>query len=245
MKKFNYMKIYSSLYFRFGLNEFKLNDVYSKLKKSDVKTPLNIVIQRLCEKGYVERVGRGRYRVIHPVILLLESLGYKWRDKVDIDYRPILEFTVSKIIDHFRERLVSIVLFGSLARGAIKDTSDIDLLIVADEVSENYSERIKEVSNILDEVSEFRYRLWLKKRKYQLIDMIILNREEAGVNHPFYLDMVYDSIIIYDEDSFMLKKIEEVREKLSKIGSKRIELPDGRYYWVLKPDLKWGEIIEL
>ncbi|HIQ13692.1 MAG TPA: nucleotidyltransferase domain-containing protein [Thermoprotei archaeon] len=243
--KFSYVKVYSALLLRFGLEVFDLDKVYSELGWLGVKTPLNIIMQRLCRKGYIERVGRGKYRVVHPTILLLESLGYRWRDRVASEYRPILEYVVSRLIEYFRERLVSIVLYGSLARGEARDTSDIDLLIIAVDIPGNYSERVEQISRILDDVSRFRYRLWMEKRIYPLIDIIILDREEAMVNHPLYLDMVYDAIIIYDRDSFMEKRIEAIRRKLDELGSRRIQLPDGRYYWVLKPDLKWGEVIEL
>jgi len=177
--KFSYVKVYSALLLRFGLEVFDLDKVYSELGWLGVKTPLNIIMQRLCRKGYIERVGRGKYRVVHPTILLLESLGYRWRDRVASEYRPILEYVVSRLIEYFRERLVSIVLYGSLARGEARDTSDIDLLIIAVDIPGNYSERVEQISRILDDVSRFRYRLWMEKRIYPLIDIIILDREEA------------------------------------------------------------------
>lgn len=245
MIEFEYVKLYSWLLFKYGLNEFSIDELYKDAERPDFKTPLNILLQRLYGKGFLERVSRGRYKVVHPYILFLEALGYRWRDGIVKDYRPILEFVVSSIIEHFRERLVSIVLFGSLARGAAKKYSDIDLLVIANGIPSSYSERIKILSNILEGVGEIRYRLWMEKKIYPLVDIILLSREEARLNHPFYLDMVGDAIIIYDRGSFMRNRIDEIRKKLSELGSKRVQLPDGRYYWVLKPSIKRGEVIEL
>ncbi len=44
-------------------------------------------------------------------------------------------------------------------KGDVKDASDTDLFIITDDTSSNYSERIREVSTILDNASEFRYKL--------------------------------------------------------------------------------------
>ena len=243
--EFNYFKLYSLLYFKFGLNEFTLDDISRDFERLGVKTPLGILIQRLYSKGYVERVSRGRYRIILPNVILLEALGFKWRDRINRDYRVILEYVVSRIIDYFREKLISVVLYGSLARGTVKEYSDIDLLVIAEDLPCRYSDRVKMISHILDDVSSIRTKLWIEKKIYPLIDIILLSKNEASIHHPFYLDMIYDAIIIYDKDSFMRSKIEELRRKLSEMGSKRIQLPNGRYYWVLKPSIKWGELIEL
>ena len=245
MIEFGYVKLYSWLYFKYGLKEFYIDELYKNLRELGLKTPLNILLQRLSTKGYIERVSRGRYRVIHPYILFLESLGYRWRDRINKNYRLILEFIISSIIGYFRERLISIVLFGSLARGTTKNYSDIDLLVVAERIPSSYSKRVKILSSILEGVSEIRYRLWMEEKLYPLVDIILLTKEEARINHPFYLDMVDDAIIIYDRDSFMRHRIDKIRDKLTELGSQKVQLPDGRYYWVLKPSIKWGEVIEL
>ena len=241
-----YIRLYSWLYFRYGLNEFTQKEIYNGVKKLGIKTPTNIIVQRLIQKRYIERVSRGIYRVIHPNILLLEALGYKWRDKVDADYRLIIEVVTAKLIEYFREKLVSIILFGSVARGGAREYSDVDLLVIAEDLPEKYSDRVKILVDILDnDLKNIRYRLWIERRKYPLVDVILLNKEEAYTRHPFYLDIIHDAITIYDRDSFMRKRIDELREKLMELGSRRVELPDGRYYWIIKPSIKWGETLEL
>ena len=245
MKEFKYIRLYSELYFKYGLNEFDINDLDRNIKSLEAGTPINILLERLCRKGYLERISRGRYRVIHPNILLLESIGYDWRSRIKPEYRPMLELVIAKFIEYFREKLISIILFGSLARGTVKEYSDIDLLVVADPIPQDYSDRVKIVSRIIDEVGGVRLKLWRDKGIYPLIDVILLNRDEAKLSHPFYLDMVRDAIIIYDKDSFMEKRIDSIRRRLDELGSVRVQLPNGRYYWILKPGIKWGEIIEL
>ena len=40
-------------------------------------------------------------------------------------------------------------------------------------------------------------------------------------------------------------ELEAVRQRLRQLGSRRIERPDGSWYWDLKPDWRPGETIEL
>ncbi|RLG61730.1 hypothetical protein DRN87_01790, partial [Candidatus Geothermarchaeota archaeon] len=99
----------------------------------------------------------------------------------------MLELVIAKFIEYFREKLISIILFGSLARGTVKEYSDIDLLVVADPIPQDYSDRVKIISQIIDEVGGVRLKLWRDKGIYPLIDVILLNRDEAKLSHPFYL----------------------------------------------------------
>ena len=41
------------------------------------------------------------------------------------------------------------------------------------------------------------------------------------------------------------RKLAALRRRLAELGSRRIELADGSWYWDLKPDLRPGEMIEL
>ncbi len=44
-----------------------------------------------------------------------------------------------------------------------------------------------------------------------------------------------DEILLCDVDDFIENKVESLRKKLKKMGSKKIFLDDKRYYWDLKP----------
>ena len=59
-----------------------------------------------------------------------------------------------------------------------------------------------------------------------------------------YLDMIHDAIILYDKNNFFKSILEKVSRTLSKLGSKRVWLNEKEWYWILKPDIKFGERIE-
>ncbi len=51
---------------------------------------------------------------------------------------------------------------------------------------------------------------------------IIKTSEEAIRLSPLYLDMVEDAIIVYDRDGFFEQILENLREKLKKLGAERV-----------------------
>lgn len=155
-------------------------------------------------------------------------------------YKRVLE----KLVDCLKERfnLVSVVVFGSVARGDFRSDSDIDVLIVADGLPDRY-ERFKifdEVEKCLEgELSELR-----RAGFSAFINPIIKSVEEAGRISPLYLDMVEDAVILYDRDGFFGKILDKLRRRLEELGAKRVRL-GKKWYWVLKEDYRFGEVIEI
>ena len=91
------------------------------------------------------------------------------------EYVRLIEEYCSLIKNHFRDRLISICLFGSIARGEAKPESDIDILII---------------------------------------------------------------------DDFLRNVLLSIKENLKRLGAKKVVTGKG-YYWVLKPDIKPGEIVRI
>ena len=150
-----------------------------------------------------------------------------------------------KLIEGFGEKLRSIILFGSIASGRMRPESDIDLLIIAENLPENYSERLKLLRRMTVGIEEEAIRLWREKKIYPLIDPIILTPEEASRIQPFYLDLLENSIIIYDKDRFMESVLEELKGRLERLRSRKVLLLNGSWYWIVKPNAKAGEVIEV
>jgi len=145
---------------------------------------------------------------------------------------------------HFGERLVSVVLYGSAARGDYTATSDIDLLIIAEGLPESRRERNRILVDI--EEKEFSSILANLHRRgiYTDFSTKIKTPEEVKNFTPFYLDLTEDAVILYDRDGFFQKVLERFRKRLKELGAQRIWR--GKiWFWKLKSDLKWGETFEL
>jgi predicted nucleotidyltransferase len=165
-------------------------------------------------------------------------------DEIQNLYLNYASLIADKVEEILQDDLISVVLFGSAARGEAGEGSDIDILIVAEKFGkEGRFEVFNEIENDLKASDEYRE---LKEKKLgTLISPVPLTPSEVEKNPSILLDIVTDGIMLYDVDGFIVNKMKSMRKKLKKMGSKKIFLDDKRYYWDLKPDYKMGEVVEI
>jgi hypothetical protein len=77
------------------------------------------------------------------------------------------------------------------------------------------------------------------------VSVIPLTPEEARTTKPFYLGMVTAHAVLYERAGFFAAILQRLEKRLAELGSERRVDKDGYEYWVLKPDFKPGEVIEL
>jgi predicted nucleotidyltransferase len=159
-------------------------------------------------------------------------------------YRKAAETLKASLERTLGERLVSVVLFGSVARGDVTDSSDVDLLIVVKELPGSRFERMevfdeaeKQCGNELKPICE-RYGITVS------FSPIIKDVEQAARISPLYLDIVEDGVILFDRDDFMKKVLEKLGERLRELGARRV-WRGRKWYWILKPEVKVGEVLEI
>ena len=155
-------------------------------------------------------------------------------ESVSERYRLLAEKLVKHLLKFFGDRLVSVVLYGSVGRGEASEESDIDLLIVAEDLPKSRFERLRIFSMIEEELGEDAARF----------SPILKTPEEASRITPLYLDLVEDSIILYDKDDFMRRVLDRLRRRLRELGARRVWRGKS-WYWILKPDLRFGEVFEI
>jgi predicted nucleotidyltransferase len=139
--------------------------------------------------------------------------------------------------------LVSVVLFGSVAKGEAKSDSDIDLLIVAENLPRSMLARadivIEAEKKLFDAMGKD-----LAPSERPMIAAIMRTPEEASSPVPLYLDMVDEAILLFDRDGFFAGVLSKLRDRLRTLGAKRLVLGNVRY-WDLKPDYRPGDVVEL
>ena len=141
------------------------------------------------------------------------------------------------------DQLVSVVLFGSVARGEAGPTSDIDLFVVLEEAPPGMRRRRALLEPARQRLTPAPEALWQQGIYTDFVE-IIRSREEARRFHPVYLDMTEEAIILYDKNTFFASLLESLRRRLKELGARKKRI--GRlWYWDLKPDMKPGEVIEL
>lgn len=192
-----------------------------------------IVLSRLAKHGWLERVGRGAYRAVHP-LAIFSDLRFGWRTRVrQKEYLSMLEFVLGRLWEGFGERLRAVVLFGSLARGQARENSDVDLLVVADDMPDRYGDRVRDVLNMIEGWESVKRLLSEKHGVHPSLDLILLDTREVETSHPFYFDIVHEGVVLYDKDEFMVKKLGDLMRRLELAGAQRIQLPGGKWYWLV------------
>jgi predicted nucleotidyltransferase len=160
-------------------------------------------------------------------------------------YMKLVNEYVNEIKEVLGGKLVSVCLFGSIARGDFTQESDIDLLIIAKNVPDDVGRRHSLFREARRKILLSDTALEIRKMGYTTtFSEIILTPDEVKKHPPILLDIVEDGIILYDDNNFLFSIIDEVKGQLKRLGAKRIQLKHG-WYWLLKPNAKFGEEIIL
>lgn len=138
-------------------------------------------------------------------------------------------------------QLVSIALYGSVARVQANLSSDIDLFVVLQEAPSGMLARRRLLQPVRDSLTPELEDLWNQGIYTDFIE-VIRSRTEAQQFHPLYLDMSQEAILLYDHDQFLHTLLEKVRERLQRAGAERHVI--GRHwYWDLKQADLSGEVV--
>jgi len=154
-------------------------------------------------------------------------------------YKTILDKLLLKIRQEWKDNLISLVLYGSVARGDFNENSDNDLLIFCENLPKSISKRFEMFLEIEDELHLEKYH----ENGFNVdFSTILRTKKEAENLIPLYLDMVDDAIILNDKNNFFNNVLNRLREQLKRLDAKRIYI-GKKWYWDLKPNYKFGEDI--
>jgi len=213
----------------------------SLLRVISNRRTLSYTLKNLLERGLIRRLGRS-YELTEKgklVALKLAEISKILRiPSPEVEriphpvYRDVLRRYCNLLLERFGERLESLVLFGSVARGDWKKDSDVDLLVVA----EGFQDPMKALDELLEAKLELKrapeYRLALEEGFHPNIQHYPLSPSELPSMPRILLDAVFDGIAIYDRGAFG-RAAKVLRDRLSETASYQVKFPNGRWYWVL------------
>jgi predicted nucleotidyltransferase len=144
----------------------------------------------------------------------------------------------------YRQRLISLAIFGSWARGAATPASDLDLLVVAEPLPPSRMKRVREFEPVADATRAARSRVWPGGGAEVELAPVFKTRAELAAGSPLYLDMTLWLVVLVDRDRTLESFLAGLRERMLALGSRRLPFKGGGF-WDYKPDFRPGDLVEL
>jgi len=158
-------------------------------------------------------------------------------------YEEMLAKLLEACRNHYGDRLVSLLAFGSVGRKTPRPDSDIDLLIVAEDLPKGRLPRVQEFDRIEADLSQALEQAAQAGVRMEL-SPVFKTPDEVERGSLLFLDMIYDRNILYDRDNFMQNALSRFESRLKELGANRI-WSGNAWYWDLKPDFRPGEVFEI
>lgn len=117
--------------------------------------------------------------------------------------------------------------------------------MVIKDAPHSYHKRVKGIMPLLDNLRDTKEYTQLEILRLNIEPCFLILTSREVSNHPsIMLDISYEGIILYDEDDFLQRHLEQIRNTLKRLGSFRKMTSHG-HYWILKSDIKPGEVIDI
>ncbi len=164
--------------------------------------------------------------------------------------RISLDRLAQLLLQGFGDRLISVVLYGSVVKDSFQlGRSDVDLLYIIKDDAEGRWEIEQQVFRAFRSTWEYRAcEFWLGMkgvRGYPEVTTAPLRKGSAVKFQLVYLDMLSHRGILYDPVGFFETLMKKLQRALEELGTTRVEHADGTYGWFLKPDIVSGELLEI
>jgi len=169
---------------------------------------------------------------------------FKYNKSMKKEYKELIEKIFKEVKRHYKKNLISFVVFGSVAREKTSPFSDIDLLIICENLPYNRTKRIIEFIENIEKKLENDIKKLREKNIFTEISPIIKTKEEVFKGSLIFLEMIFDALIIYDKNNFFKNYLKVLEEKIKEYGAKKV-YKKGGYYWIIKENVNIKEGVEL
>lgn len=161
--------------------------------------------------------------------------------------REAFDRIVAALVDACRqvygERLVGVVVYGSVGRGRMRPDSDLDVLVVAEPLPSGRGARMAEFERVDDlvepalaEARESGITTW--------VSPLVRTLDELDRSGFLVFDIACDGRVVHDPSGRVAAYLAAVRERLAARGAQR-RSASGRTYWVLDPGVRPGDVVTL
>lgn len=158
-------------------------------------------------------------------------------------FESLLARMVRSIQAVYGDRLVTVAVYGSVARGTMRQDSDVDVLVIAEHLPNGRMKRVEEFDAVERDLKS-ELALLEAQGIHTTLSPVFKTPEEVLEGSPLFLDMVEDARVLVDRNGFLAQRLTRLRNRLAELGAKRI-WKGNAWYWDLKPDYRPGEVFEL
>jgi len=159
----------------------------------------------------------------------MEKKGRKMNDLEKPDHKALKE-VVLLLKERLGKNLISVILFGSQARGEGDETSDWDLLILAEGLPDGTLARYQFLKRLVPAVWRGRLAMLAKTP-----------REFESSLPPLWLDIGLDGVILYDTEGFAEDRLNRLKRLIRHKGLIRESVGrDLVWRWKDFPGFDWS-----
>ena len=190
-----------------------------------------VELTRLVQRGWLFRLGRGRYATVDPIVRVTPGVEPALRPFRSECWYPILHRMVGGVLRVYTGRVVGIVLFGSMARGTGGPTSDIDLAVFADHLPDDAwadSEDAMSAERSAEPLASAELAI---RQHYHAPSVIAGPADSFDSPGRIMLGIVGSGKILFDPQGKVSEGFETLRRAFRKAGVKEYRTDDGRPYW--------------
>jgi predicted nucleotidyltransferase len=156
---------------------------------------------------------------------------------------PFVEAVVREVRRTYGDRLVSVAIFGSVARRTARPDSDLDLFLVVRDLPRGRRARLETFAPVERGLAPESAALAQAGVQADLSPVLRMP-EDLKTASPLLLDLTEDAVILEDRGRVLSAALDDLRQRLQRLGSRRV-WTGTRWYWDLKPDYCRGEIFRL
>jgi hypothetical protein len=88
------------------------------------------------------------------------------------------------------------------------------------------------------------YRKLKSLQRNGTVSDILLDSQVTSQHPPILLHIADRGVLAFDRDSFLKGVLESMRRRPRELGARKVVTEKG-YYWILKPDAKPTEVVEI
>lgn len=153
------------------------------------------------------------------------------------DYSKLIEKYIQETDSILGDSIISMILFGSSARGEAKGSSDLDIFTFYDDTKitrDMINDKLIKIIVNLRKTNE--YQELLGKNIYPEIYPFLISKSNSKNYLWVFFDATEQGIILKDTESFASDLVEDLKKKIDKLGGRRVKLSNSKQCWVLYKD---------